>query len=456
MDHFAAFRMRTAQLLQTVRGVVVLSLTLATVQAQPTATFTLESALRRAHEANLSLLLSREQLESSVQAQRRARANLLPNLSGEATQARSRNFFGGGTAGDAIGGGGEGGDGRVFSTSNSFQALLRARLALFDVNDHADYRVARFNTEIARLQLDQAAEDVREAIARLYLTHLRNLRQSDAIRAQIERDLVLFDLASRRAEAGTATSLDVTRAEVRLAASELRLAQQETAIFESALQFKQGLDLAYDGEIQLAPVEMDPADTALYSAFELEEILARRPEVVVERRSLARNELARRAANYEWLPSVSLSGYYGQAGLTFDDDLDEVWALQLGISVPIFEGFRIDANQREAASAVRAQRIALTQTEKQVEADYRLALTQVRTAARSVEIAGKQKTLAERELDLARRRFTEGVADNSEVVDAQANLAEAEDGLVEAEYRYHLARLALARARGDVLGLTRP
>lgn len=419
------------------------------ISAQTTGHFTLESALQRANAANFDLLLTREQIESSVQAQRRARANLLPQITADATQSRAQSTF------DLGNFGGEFGGGRVYSISNSFQAALRARLSVFDVNNHADYRVSKFNTEIARLQLDQTAEDVREAIAQLYFTHLRNLRQADMIEAQIARDRVLLDLASKRAEAGTATSLDVTRAGVRLASSELRLAQQETTIYQTALDFQRALDLDYGNSIELAPVEIDDSEPPEYSPAVLEEILARRPEVVAQRRTLARNQLAKRAADYEWLPTVDLSGYYGKAGDTFESSLGEVWGVQLGVSVPLFEGFRIDANQAEAASAVRAQEIAVLKTEKGVESEYRLALSQVTTARKSMQIAGKQVELARRELDLSQKRFTEGVADNSEVVDAQASLAEAEDGLVEAEYRYHLARLALARAQGDVLSLTR-
>lgn len=411
------------------------------MHAQATSSFTLESALKRANSANFDLLLSREQIESSVQAQRRARANLLPQVSAAASQGRSETRGYGRDAGTA--------------QYDIFDARLRASLSLFDVNHHANYRVARFNTEIARLQLDQTAEDVRAAIAQLYFTHLRNLRQADTFQAQIERDRVLFDLASKRAEAGTATRLDATRAEVRLAASELRLIQQETVIFQTALEFKRALDLELDGSIELAAVPVDLRDLPVFSELDLEQILARRPEVVSERQALERNQLAQRAANYEWLPSVELSGDYGIASDSWLNDKDEVWTVGVGISVPIFEGFRIDANRVEAASAVRAQVISLRKMEKSVESEYRLALAQIETAARSIQIATKQVELSERELDLAQRRFAEGVANNSEVVNAQASLAEAEDGLVAAEYQFNLSRLALARSQGDVLSLVR-
>lgn len=435
----------------------LLALTLATAVASGQAYhFTLESALESARDANLDILLGQEQVEQAIQNQRRARGALLPQISGEAAQSRSQGFVDLGSLG--LGGGDDVGDdlpSQGTTTSNRFQALLRARLSIFDVSDHANYRVSRFNTEIARLELDSVVQDVFAGIAQAYLDHARDLRQEDAIRAQIERDQVLLDLATRRAEAGTATSLDVTRAEVRLSANQFRLAQQETAIYESELRFKRILNIDLGSSVTLEPLPFDLKTIYRFSRTDLEDIFARRPEVVQQRRALARNELARRAARFERLPSVELGGTYGLEGREYDADLEEVWSVQLGVNVPIFDGLRIEANRAEAASAVRAQEVVLEQVEQLVETDYRLALTRVDTAARSVEIARKQVELANRELDLAQRRFEEGVANNSEVVDAQASLAEAEDGLVLAEYQYHSARLQLARSRGDVLSLVR-
>jgi outer membrane protein TolC len=405
--------------------------------------FTLETALQRAPQANFDLLLSTEQVESAVQAQRRARAGLLPQIDAAAYQGRSktRNTFY------------EDPDNPTFKIS-TFQALLRGRLSLFDVDTHSEYRVAKFNTEIARLELDQLAEDVRQAIAQLYFNHLRNLRAAEAVQAQIDRDQVLFDLAKRRLEAGSATQLDVARAEVRLASSELSLIQQVTQIYESETAFKRALDLDFERPIELAPVNLDSNVVPAFSFEQFEAVLRRRPEVVSEVERLKRNELAKRAADYQWVPSVEVSGDYGMEADRFNDDTTTVWSVQVGVSVPIFEGRRLSANQAEAASAVRAQTIALAAIEKEVEANYRLAIKQVGTAAQQTALAKRQVELATLELELSEHRFKEGVTDNSEVVEAQASLSSAEDGLVEAEFQYQLARLALARSEGDVLALT--
>lgn len=426
----------------TIRLVFVAAGSAGALLAQAPQRLTLEAALERAPQANFELLLSTEQIESSVQAQRRARAGLLPEVRANASQSRSQNYF-------------NFGGGATVAITNNFSALLSARLSLFDVNTHADYRVAKFNTEIARLELDQAAEDVRLSIAQLFFDHLRNLRQASAIRSQIERDRTLYELAMRRMEAGAATQLDATRAEVRLAASELSLLQLETLIFQSETNFKRALDLDFERPLELVPWEIERGDPPAFDYGRFETVLQRRPEVVSEMRRLERNQLAKKAADYQWVPSVELSGNYGRGSDVFDQSLEEVWSVGVTVSVPIFEGFRLDANQVEAASAVRSQTIALASIEKQIEAEYRLAINQVGTAKQQVVLSKRQVALAEQELALAQHRFEEGVANNSEVVEAQANLADAEDGLVGAEYLYQLRRLALARAEGDVLSLVR-
>jgi outer membrane protein TolC len=51
-------------------------------------------------------------------------------------------------------------------------------------------------------------------------------------------------------------------------------------------------------------------------------------------------------------------------------------------------------------------------------------------------------------VELSRQRFTQGVADNTEVVNAQDRVSKADDARVRALYTLGLARANLARAMG--------
>ncbi|MEC9359041.1 MAG: TolC family protein, partial [Pseudomonadota bacterium] len=69
--------------------------------------------------------------------------------------------------------------------------------------------------------------------------------------------------------------------------------------------------------------------------------------------------------------------------------------------------------------------------------------------AEQVDAAASTRSLAERELTLARDRFSQGVADNIEVVSAQASLTEARAGYVQALAGFQQARVNLAAALGQ-------
>jgi outer membrane protein len=56
--------------------------------------------------------------------------------------------------------------------------------------------------------------------------------------------------------------------------------------------------------------------------------------------------------------------------------------------------------------------------------------------------------LSRQEVDFTRSRFSQGIADNTEVVNAQDRLTQADDANIRALYSLGLARANLARAIG--------
>src|SRR5690606_23255560 len=174
----------------------------------------------------------------------RSRSGLLPSVTAEAGQSRSRSINNN-NSNNNIGGS------RI---SNRFDTLLRARLSLLDFNNIANFKVAQYNLQIAQAQLDDTVEQILQGIAVAYFTYQRDLSQLAVIDANLARDRVLVDIARNQYEGGVATPLDVTRAEVQLATNELARLQQETQVMDSALFLKQILNISLDSELQLSPV----------------------------------------------------------------------------------------------------------------------------------------------------------------------------------------------------------
>jgi outer membrane protein TolC len=84
----------------------------------------------------------------------------------------------------------------------------------------------------------------------------------------------------------------------------------------------------------------------------------------------------------------------------------------------------------------------------QIDFDVRTALLDLNAAADQVEVARTSLDLANQTLDQARDRFTAGVADNLEVVQAQESVASANESYIASLYAHNVAKLSIARAIG--------
>jgi outer membrane protein TolC len=407
----------------------------------------IEDALAMAPEANFDILLGKESVRSSEEATRLSRAALLPQIEAAASQSRSLNPnlgpFSGAVPGD-----------RYFV--NRFDAVLRGRLSLFDSRSIDDWRISKLSLQATHQQLEDTVQNVLQQICILYLSHWRNERRLNVIDATLEQDHLLLGIARNQKEAGVATTLDVTRAEVQLARTELARLQQETSAMDSALELKRALNLPMEDRLVMATTEMPKRlEWESFDSERLQEVLGMRQDYRQLKTEIERESLALDASRRERLPDLFVEGYWGYAADTFEDTPEEQWAVSLGLSFPVFEGFRISAQSRIAASELRRKELLLEDLKTRIEAEYRLVLQQVESSGRQVDVAQRARDLNARELELERIRFEEGVADNSDVVDAQTKLVDAEDALVEAEFQYALARINLARIEGDVLKLVR-
>lgn len=76
------------------------------------------------------------------------------------------------------------------------------------------------------------------------------------------------------------------------------------------------------------------------------------------------------------------------------------------------------------------------------------SLLDMKAAAEQFEVAKTRIELAELTLSQARERFTAGVSDNLEVVQAQGAVATAHEAYISSLYAHNVAKLELARALG--------
>jgi outer membrane protein TolC len=72
----------------------------------------------------------------------------------------------------------------------------------------------------------------------------------------------------------------------------------------------------------------------------------------------------------------------------------------------------------------------------------------LRSANDQVDVAKSNMQLANETLKQSRDRFTAGVTNTVEVVQAQQAVADADENLISAQFQYNLAKVELARSLG--------
>jgi outer membrane protein TolC len=410
----------------------------------PTA-LSLNEAIQLAIQNNLATLLARERRREAEGLKQESLAGLLPNISGTSYQANvTQNLAALGFQPGTF----PGITNTFIGPFNNFDARARLAQTIFNLSAIRNYQAGRAVVRVAELQEELAREQVASGTALNYLEALRAERAVAAAKANLSLAQTLLKLAQDQHSAGVATGVDVTRAEVRLAQEEVRLAQAQSGSERARLNLQRVVGLPLESPLTLTDQlrftdEPPPAvDIAVADAGQ------NRREVRIAEEQIRTSDLERRAVRAEYLPSLEFVGDYGVSGITPTDTALPTRRAAIQLNVPIFNGGLTRGRLAVATSRERQAELGLGNVRGQVEEDVRLALSALRTAKAEVSAADESVELAERELEMSRDRFRAGVADNLEVVNAQTSLANARDAQITALAVYNAARLNLAAALG--------
>ena len=403
---------------------------------------TVDAMLERLQQESPRVLFERESVRRALEQSFQQRAALLPQISLRAAQTRQQ--FGRGFAGDAF----------EAPPFNAFGARIEGSLSVFDTQRYADYRLSLLGHAIAQMEYAVAVQDILAQAVQLYFTQLRDLQRIDIVAGNIDRNAALLQLARDQFEAGVAVQIDVTRAEVRVATERRAMMSARTAVQDSILQLKALLDLDLDRVLHLDRSIINdiksPPSLKRYASIG-RSLIDQRPELASQQKQLAQAKLARQAAAWQRLPSVELFGDWGyDSNEALDSENAEAWLVGLRASIPLFEGFRIAANKREAAAAVRQREYQMRDLENRIEREFRFAMIEMDARYEEIAIARDEIRLGHDEVEQAELRYREGLADNRELIDAQQRLADAKSSHLRSAYFYGLSRLAFARAIGSV------
>lgn len=324
----------------------------------------------------------------------------------------------------------------LFGRNASGKAASKARL-------DAAYASADLSRILIAGAIAEAYIDLRYYQNRIDLT-----RQS---RASRERTA---DLIQKTFDAGSATRLDLLRADQLIVLADAQLPGLEIG-YRMALNRLATLtgqpasQLAAD----LQKGAGQPAPRFKASVGVPVEVLRKRPDIIIAERNYAAAVAAVGIAKADLLPSLSLGGTILSTGINGAPST-ETWSFGPTLSLPLFNGGRLKSNLSAAESRARQAQLAWQQSVLKAVEEVQNALAAYSRDGRNMEAQRRLMSISQETLDLARSSFEIGEADFLSVLEAERTLLDARGAMAEASRARALNFVRLSMATAD--GVTAP
>jgi outer membrane protein len=185
----------------------------------------------------------------------------------------------------------------------------------------------------------------------------------------------------------------------------------------------------------------------------IKEAQAQRPDLQALRLDTQADQKFARAQQLQRLPSISALAIGGVTPVRVDGGIfTPNWYAAAGVNLalPVFTGFRINAQAKEARLRERASEKQTQELSDAIARDVRIATLSAQTAFRRIGVAEEFQNQTTQALNLAKTRYKLGLSSIVELSQAQLQSTQATVDAVNARFDYLLALRSLDYARGQL------
>ncbi len=311
----------------------------------------------------------------------------------------------------------------------------------------AGIRAADAASEARKAMTEVAVADLKLAIAHTYITVLRAqhaLAVADSHVAAMRRHATDVSELNRN---GYVAKHDVLATEVALA-NALQLQLQATNALDLArASYNRWLGRSSDAAVTLrdpeAPVMNDSASLHELSAA----AMLKRPEVTALGKQAQALTAQAASVKASHLPQIGFSAGYAKLDNRYLTQ-DKGWYAGVMMKWDLFDGGQTKLQSSKLLAESRAVDETLKDSQEKISLQVRQAWLNRRESSLRQELADKALAQAEQVSDLARERYRNGLANNTEVLDAETRRLQAYANRDQAKYDLILSDIQLQYASG--------
>src|SRR5882724_3170845 len=308
-------------------------------------------------------------------------------------------------------------------------------------------RGAREDERAAQFSYKDARDLVVLATGNAYLQALSGGARVETAEAQMQTAQALYGKATDQQNAGLSPAIDTLRAQVEFQNRQQQLIVARNDFAKQKLALVRAIGLPVGQEIALTSKAPYDAIANLGIEGSLQRAYASRSDYLAAAQQVRAAEYYRKGASSEYFPTIDMTADYGDLGINFGNS-HGTFTVAGRLNIPIFQGGKVHADVLQSEATLRQARAQLDNLRGQIEYQVRSALLDIEAADQQVQVARSSVDLSEQTLVQARDRFSAGVTDNLEVVQAQQTVAGAHESYISSLYAHNLAKIELVRAMG--------
>jgi len=401
----------------------------------------LKQCVDLALQNNIDVLLAKARGEEAQGKKMTWNADLLPQIDAVATQQR--------TWWENIGALGFPGFSGVIGPFNTFNASIMVSQRILDFSALAHAQAGRINWRSSQLEIELASQQVILATSLAYIQTLGYAQELSSSYEDVRLAEHFLSLSTHQLDAGLASAVDVARDRTELAQQKARQLELRLNLVKSQLALKRLVKIPLSQAIDLTDSLNNSAFDYLSEKDAINRARQDRMEVLVAHADSDYSLAQLKASQRQYFPKVDLTGQWGETGLTPDRQVTHAANAMLSISMPLWDSGSIAGDIKEKAGLNEEEKVKAEDLNWKIEEDVRVSLETLVSTRAQVDAQAQVEGFARQELDLAQDRFSAGLGDNTQVINAQDKMADAREKYVQAEAQYDQAKLNYFAALGD-------
>lgn len=421
--------------------------------AQDTYSLSLEEAILYAVENNPDLNKSRIDEQIAQEQIQQIKGRALPQINGSAQLTDNYSLAEQQLPAEIVGGEPGTTIGVAFGNRYAVNAAVNVQQELLNFQLFNSVRAAKALEELRSLQTLESIEDLIVNTVQIYVQVQITQKQVELLQENYQRTKSLVELSKLKYEEGIIKKLDVNQLIVNLTNLETQIEDAKFNRNEQLRLLKIYLNLPMDTEVILSE-KLEERD-----AYPITNnlILSSNIQFQQLQQQIELSEIDEDQVKAEYLPSLNAFFNYNYLGNTnefqfsgseYVDQFNGTWGISA--TIPIFDGFqrRNRLQQRELETEkLEEDKESLI---KNIEKNYLDSKEQILLSQVQIENQNENMELAQETYEGIKLSYNEGVADLTELLDAEFALRQAQSNYLNALLQSRVAEVNLLRTSGQL------